>query len=134
MAKLENPNAQLGEAVGNSARSFNETALARENVKNLKETNTLLRVQQDKTAAERALPSVDYNTRLRDEELRQQQILTEKENTKAATHHASILSNSAKGAELEGEIDETKYGAVMRYIDRAMRAITGGSSAIRNAK
>lgn len=43
-----------------------------------------------------------------------------------------LLVNQVKGSNLEGEIDETKYGAVMRYIDRAMRSVLGGSSAIRN--
>lgn len=134
MARMENPDAALGEAMGNSARSFNETRLADENVKNLKETNTLLRVQQDQTKADAALKSVDYNLRLKDVDMRAQQIKTEEEKTKAAMHEASILSNSAKGAELEGEIDETRYGALMRYIDRAVKSITGGSGAIRAIK
>lgn len=62
----------------------------------------------------------------------EQRLQTEKHLTERAKHEASIASNSAKGAELEGNIDETKYGAIMRYINRAIRAITGGSSAYRN--
>lgn len=134
MARAENPNAQLGEQMGNSARAFNEAQLTEENVKNLKETNTLLRVQQDREKSQAALNSVDYNLRLKDVDMRTQQVETEKERTKAATHEASILSNSAKGAELEGDIDETRYGALMRYIDRAVKSITGGSGAIRAIK
>ena len=54
------------------------------------------------------------------------------EDTKAAEHQAEILRNAAKGSKLEGEIDETKYGEFMRYLDRAVRSATGGSSALRN--
>lgn len=130
MAKMESA---LGAGV-EGAESGSRIAINKESVANLKETNTLLRVQQDQAKADAALKSADYNVRLKDADLRTQQVLTEQEKTKAAMHEASILANSAKGAELEGEIDETKYGAIMRYIDRAVRSVTGGSSAIRSIK
>lgn len=82
--------------------------------------------------ADRNLRSVDYNVRLKDQDLRNQQIKTEEANTAAAEHTAAMLGNQAKGVKLEGDIDTTKYGEFMRYIDRAMRAITGGSSAYRH--
>lgn len=49
-----------------------------------------------------------------------------------ARHEASIAGNSAKAYELEGEIDTTTYGKIMRYIDRSIRSITGAGSAHRN--
>lgn len=45
---------------------------------------------------------------------------------------ADIAESNAKGRKLEGEIDETQFGAAMRYINRAIDPITGGSSAYRN--
>lgn len=63
----------------------------------------------------------------------EQKLHTEKHNTERAKHEASIAGNSAKAYELEGEIDSTTYGKIMRYIDRSIRSITGGSSAYRNS-
>lgn len=65
--------------------------------------------------------------------LEEQRLHTEKHNTKRAEHDASIAGNSAKAYELEGEIDSTTYGKIMRYIDRSIRSLTGGSSALRNS-
>lgn len=64
----------------------------------------------------------------------QQQNETEKHRTREASAVADIATSTAKGAKLEGEIDQTRYGEVMRYIDRAIRAITGGGSAYGNIK
>lgn len=44
---------------------------------------------------------------------------------------ASIYAEVLKGALAEGQIDETTYGQLMRYVDRAVRAVTGGSSAVK---
>lgn len=43
---------------------------------------------------------------------------------------AEIVFATAKGMKLEGEIDDTRYGEVLRYIDRSLRALRGGSSAV----
>lgn len=78
------------------------------------------------------LSSVDYNTRLQDELLRMQQRKTEEHRTREAAAVADIATSTAKGAKLEGQIDESRYGEVMRYINRAIKAITGGASAYGN--
>lgn len=57
---------------------------------------------------------------------------TQEQLTASARHQANILAEDEKGRKLEGGIDETKYGEIMRFINRAMRAITGGSSAYGN--
>lgn len=98
----------------------------------MKVENVNTEADTDLKRADRNLRSVDYNVRLKDQDLRNQQIKTEEANTEAAQHNASILGNTAKGMKLEGEIDTTKYGEIMRYINRAIRAITGGSSAYQN--
>lgn len=64
--------------------------------------------------------------------LEEQRLKTEQHNTRAAEQNADILTANAKGRALEGDIDSTTYGKIMRYIDRAMRSITGGSSAYGN--
>lgn len=61
-----------------------------------------------------------------------QQAATEAANTIRMRHEAEIAGHAAKGAALEGQIDTTKYGETMRYLDRAVRSVTGGGSAYRN--
>lgn len=80
------------------------------------------------------LKSVDYNVRLQDEKLRLQQLQTERERTREASATADMATSNAKGRKLEGQIDETRYGEVMRYIDRAIKSLTGGASAYGNVK
>lgn len=62
----------------------------------------------------------------------EQKLQTEKHLTEKAKQEASIAGNSAKAYELEGQIDSTTYGKIMRYIDRSIRSITGSGSAYRN--
>lgn len=86
-----------------------------------------------KKEAERSYLNLQGNLSTVDYQKREEELQTQKALTKGAEAQASILSNSAKGAQLEGEIDETTYGKVMRYINRSVRAITGGSSAYKDA-
>lgn len=76
--------------------------------------------------------SADTELKKQQTTLTQQQNDTQKAITEQAQHQASILANQAKGIKTEGEIDDTRYGEIMRYIDRAVRSITGGGSAWRN--
>lgn len=66
------------------------------------------------------------------QDLVNEQTKTQEQLTAGARHQANILAEDEKGRKLEGGIDETKYGEIMRFINRAMRAITGGSSAYGN--
>lgn len=127
MAKMENIDAD-------SAATAQSIALNFENLKNLKETNKQIRADTTQKVQGAYLTSAQAEQARQEAELVLQRRLTEKENTQRAHHEAAIASHSAKGAQLEGNIDETKYGAIMRYIDRAMRSLQGGSSAIRNVK
>lgn len=127
MARMENVDA-------NTAATAQEIALNFENIKNLKETNKQIRVDTTQKVQGAYLTSAQAEQSRQEGELILQRRLTEKENTQRAHHEAAIASHSAKGAQLEGEIDETKYGAIMRYIDRMMRSVGGASSAIRNVK
>lgn len=119
-ARMENPAGELGERMRASM-------LQHAQIKNLA-ADTDLKGQLRRQAHQAV------NTGTADEQLRIQQHQTEQANTRAAEHTAEILSNSAKGAKLEGEIDQTRYGEIMRYIDRAIKAITGSSQSIRNIK
>lgn len=120
MARMENPSAGLGE-------KMRASMLQHAQIKNLTEDTKLKDTQRTYT-------SQMWNTSRAEEGLINQREKTEKQNTQAAEHTAAILSNSAKGASLEGDIDDTRYGAVMRYVDRAIKAITGSSQSIRNVK
>lgn len=46
----------------------------------------------------------------------------------------SIAESAAKGAKLEGEIDETRYGEILRYLRRSIESARGASSAYRNVR
>lgn len=91
-----------------------------------------IRADTSKKVQEGYWLSRDTEKKYQEQQLVEEQQKTQRHLTKQAEHQAGILSNTAKGAELEGDIDETKYGALMRYIDRAVRSITGGGSAWRN--
>lgn len=72
--------------------------------------------------AQRSHTSQMWNTSRAQEAYINEQTHTQRELTDQARHQAQILSNSAKGAELEGEIDSTTYGKIMRYINRSENA------------
>lgn len=76
--------------------------------------------------------SADTERKKQETNLLMEQQKTQEQLTASAKHQANILAEDEKGRKLEGGIDETRYGEVMRFINRAMRAITGGSSAYGN--
>lgn len=116
----------------NPVSSAMEAGRKREEIKNLKNENVRIWADTELKRGQNALANADYNVRLADQDKRQEEVRTQKALTAAAEAQASILTSNAKGAETEGKIDDTKFGEIMRYINRAMRAITGGSSAARN--
>lgn len=72
-----------------------------------------MRVNTDKQLSEKALNSMLYNrTRWEAERAR--------EEAGTAEHQRSIASDEAKGRKLEGEIDSSKYGEILRYVNRAL--------------
>lgn len=91
-------------------------------VDNMEKQNRLIEEQSDETRARRNLLGIDYNVRLKDANLRQQEYESEAQRT-------DILRNQAKGQRLEGDIDSTTYGEIMRYIDRAKNSVSPFSSA-----
>lgn len=110
---------------GGTAAGFNQGQLNSAMITNLKQDT-------EKKVTEASLNRLLANTATADYQKRVEEVATQKALTLQAEHTASILGNNAKGADLEGEIDSTTYGKVMRYINRSIRAITGGSSAYRN--
>lgn len=121
------PSGSMGQAAGfpaagfpkqNNAGFFSTALEARRNheeVKNLKETNTNIRADTDKKNSERALNSIMYN-----------RVVHEVDTARA---EKEIREASAKGAKVEGEIDEGKYGAALRYLDRIKGTASSASSA-----
>lgn len=45
---------------------------------------------------------------------------------------AKVTGEALKGAKLEGEIDSSKFGEIMRYLNRVIPGLNSGSSAYRN--
>lgn len=45
---------------------------------------------------------------------------------------AKILAEELKGKKLEGEIDSSRFGEIMRYLNRVIPGLNSGSSAYRN--
>lgn len=119
-AQIESERARPGEIRAHTSLMDTQNVLNKELINVQIATETLLRSQnlteQERAKAENALAGLR----------RIQQQLTKWE--------ASIAESSAKGAKLEGQIDETRYGEIMRYIDRAVKSATGGASAARQLR
>lgn len=119
-AQTETERARPGEVRAHTSLMDTQNVLNKELINVQIATETLLKSQnlteQERAKAENALAGLR----------RIQQTLTR--------HEASIAESTAKGAKLEGQIDETRYGEIMRYIDRAVKSATGGSSAYRNTR
>lgn len=107
--------------------NFAQAEMNSAQVANLKEDTTLKTQQQWMTSAETERKKQETNL-LMEQQRTQQQL------TNSARSQALILEEDLKGRELEGEIDETTYGKIMRYINRAMKGITGGASAYGNVR
>lgn len=76
--------------------------------------------------------SADTEKKKQETQLTMEMQRTQEQLTNSARANANILQEDEKGRRLEGEIDETTYGKIMRYINRSMRSITGGASAYSN--
>lgn len=105
------PSGAMGQAAGfpaqnnpNMISSALEARRNHEEVKNLKETNANIRADTDKKMSERALNSITYN-----------RVVHEVDTARAEKH---IREEALKGSRVEGEIDEGRYGAALRYLDR----------------
>lgn len=127
MARIENVDEH-------TAASAHQAATAIESLKNLRESNKQIRADTTLKTQDSWRSSATTEREKQEAFLIEQRTKTERENTRAAKETADILTSDAKGRSLEGQIDETKYGEVMRYINRAIRSITGGSSAIQNLR
>lgn len=119
-ARMENPAANLGD-------KFRASAMTRAQLDNLREDTTLKTQMQygvsAKTEADKQLG-----------EVLAEQARTQKQLTRREAAEADIREADRTGRKLEAEIDNTKYGEVLRFIDRAVKSITGGASAVSNIK
>lgn len=125
-AALGAPAPNYGAAVS-SALEANRTKLE---LANLKETNEQIIADTGMKKSHAALMSAQHNVAQNQARLLHQEHETEVHNTASAAELARIHGADRRGRELEGEIDETTYGKVMRYIDRAAKSVTGGASAV----
>lgn len=117
---MQPPPANIGQDAVNAAMAARRNKVEVENI----EADTHKKGKEAAlTHSLNNLSSVDYR-------FRQEQEATQKALTAGAESQASILANSAKGAQVEGDIDSTTYGKLMRYIDRSLDTINTGTSAI----
>lgn len=108
----------------NTASSAADARRSHLEAQNLRETNRNIREDSDLKRKMANLASVDYNVRLDDANLRKQQWRTEEWRTRSEEAIASINASSAVGARREAEIDNTDYGAAMRYVNRALPGVS----------
>lgn len=108
-----------------------ETRRNQEEVNNLKETNTLLRVQQDNQQADTALKSVQYNVQLKTEDQLAELTKKIKEETGTASHLRQIAGNEAATSNLEQSVVQTTGEETRRLIQRWRESIFGGGSPLR---
>lgn len=117
------PSGAMGQSAGfpaqNNPNLFSTALEARRNheeVKNLRETNANIRADTDLKTSARSLNSVLYNRTLEETDLTRSQRRTQ-------DHETDIRGDTAKGAKVEGEIDSSRYGAALRYLDRAAGSV-----------
>lgn len=107
-ARAENVGAAAVEGASRGASAV----MIREQINNLKEQNANIEADTDLKRTQRVYTSQLWNTARAEEGLKNDQAATER-------IQAEILGHTAKGAKTEGEIDETRYGAFLRYLNRA---------------
>lgn len=123
--------AALGAPAPDYGKVFTSALDARRNkaeVRNMEEMLTVLTAQEVDLRQSAALKSAQHNQAQAAAKLSNQQAETELHNTATAKQDAVIRQNQRQGSDLEGEIDNTTYGKIMRYIDRGLGALRGGGS------
>lgn len=91
-----------------------------EELKNMRRTNDLISAQTDQAKSQAAYNSVLYNRGLVETK-------TETERMRDMFNRANISEEEAKGAKIEGDIDEGDYGRFLRYMNRASGSVNSGS-------
>lgn len=93
---------------------------------NFNATNLNQFTRQQSILAAQQVHNVNTDTVLKSQnvDLVREQEKSQRELTKKLAAEAETAENTARGARLEGQIDETRYGEVMRHIDRLRNAIS----------
>lgn len=110
--------------VGSAVSSAME---ARRNIAEVKNVEADERLKD----ATRARTNLESNLLTSDYQLRGEQLATQKWLTSSAQQQAKILAHQEKGHRVEGEIDSTRYGAALRYMDRTGTTAKSLSSVLR---
>lgn len=98
--------------MGNSVASAMEGRRMTQEIENMRASNLAIKqsAYTAKAAEVRDLAAAD---------LARQQTKTEEHNTATQAEYAKTAAATAKGAMIEGEIDSSTWGKIMRYINRA---------------
>ena len=109
-------------ALATSVASAYRTKLEAENLKK----DTFLKDQSAWTARSLMhLYNMEWNSKQYDQDINRERL-------REAKADADVAESAAKGAKVEGEIDEGKYGAALRFLNR-LNPLGQGASAWRNA-
>lgn len=108
-------------------RNKAEVDTMREQAANVKE-DTHLKAQTNKLQGRLTTQSIAQA------ELLDQQRKTEVETTRREKEEADIATANAIGRRLEGEIDRTRFGEIMRYLDRATSSARGAAAINRDLR
>lgn len=124
--------AKMESELGAGGQAALQGALAEANIDNLNEQNQNLKKTGELLTEQRRREHEgiyqtywDATEKEAAANLRHQQVLTERQRTLGASYEAQILGNSAKGSDIEGDIDSSTYGKIMRYIDRSEKTLRG---------
>lgn len=116
-AKYESVN-----ALGNAVSTAMEARRNKAEVDNMRTQNIKINEETNVLAQQRA-------QLLADTMLKEQQRKTEYERTRGEGTFADIQHEQLKGHKLEGSIDQSRYGEVLRYLDRLKNTVSPFSSA-----
>lgn len=117
--------AVMQNAIGNAVSTAMESRRQRAEVANIKKDTELKDQNFWTQRALMHLYNMQWNAQSHDQEIKFQ-------NLREAAANADIAESAAKGAKVEGEIDESKYGAALRFLNR-INPLGQGASAWRNA-
>lgn len=119
---------------GSAVRAFMEMSRNREEVKNLKSTNENIDADTALKKMTTAVGSSQMNVNQSNERYLRQLADRTVHEVSSAQAEAGIRNNILKGSNIEGDIDSSTWGKVMRYIQRAIPGTNSATGVLRGLK
>lgn len=105
--------------LGNSIASAMEGRRAAQEIRVMKQAERTASAQEQNLEEDTALKASTRYRTIAEELLTGQKLQTEREATEQMRALSEITRSQAKGAAIEGEIDSTTWGKLLRYLNRA---------------